>query len=1025
MKSTTRAKDVARSASDSGSGSNTRRLYIERDPCSPLTWARKPSAQRGSSSRKRPRPSPSSPNDRLAVAGGTSKGNILSHRYGTRSATGVLQREATTTAALLAPRGKCVTPRAAATADEVPKTRPSKIGSGRSSKNNTSEMQACPYPLDNTAFRTAHHSSITARGQTTLARTALDLLDRGERISVGEGAAACNNVVSSSSKVFPPGSITSEDQDAGCTRLSIPPEPSASVLSDRSQLSGSSWIGGRCRVRSRLSLKKHCAAPAPAKKSDTGPSNDILHVRPAGSAACGHPSRTSLVRDPRRPSLNCAVPLTVDQYADAERSATPDDRAAAAALLEGKADDHHFIIGKKSTLTSAPQHSTPPILASCPQPQPRPPFVGLKNLGDTCYINVVVQALRACSAVMAPVGVVSFDRGCDGGAMTEKESRSSGRTLRSDERAAIAGQASRTSSTCALESKSTSGSVAIQSSEGSRSEGGHQMIDTLGTLLMEMNVRNRELLGLYPGCDGAQGPNAVAPPAVLCDASLNHPRSSKNARAAASVLGGSQPVSQQTSPPYAPEYDATVITPSALVELIRYGWRGNGCTSEPIKENDVAQHKRATAARSSFGGFGSGHQCASEFLGKVLDTDICPRVAGRTSGDSTAGSVTEQRDMTDTFSACNFSRAFRGVLCAQTLCVECEKGRASHENFAEIALPPLSARPSGRASHGAFTGEGISAPEQHRTLQGLVETLLDKESLEGQNKVWCEGCRQWTEAVRQSSLHIVPELLALHVRPATGAPIVAPTTRTATPVETSLFKSNERDAKPKKESDDGSSSQALIERTLRIRGDDRCCSRTGNTCSGATGPSREALLETRSRSVCGDDSVRRSDDQTRLEHTERVEGAHLDCIGSRQRQEKGLEPDDANYDLVGIILHKGQTLGSGHYTFVLDTGRHLHSSLPHPSSIAEKSPLAPTSSGVTGSTLDEPAPGTESSRIPVMDVNRIKGRADVTFADSRLVLFDDECVRWLSSTEESVVMGGGGNTGGLGDAFLVFYARSR
>ncbi|CAM9311041.1 unnamed protein product, partial [Sphacelaria rigidula] len=83
-------------------------------------------------------------------------------------------------------------------------------------------------------------------------------------------------------------------------------------------------------------------------------------------------------------------------------------------------------------------------------------------------------------------------------------------------------------------------------------------------------------------------------------------------------------------------------------------------------------------------------------------------------------------------------------------------------------LPPL--LHNGIESESGIHGEGLPScePREPCTLQRLVETVLGSESLGGVNKVWCEACRQWTEAERRSSLHRFPRLLSLHVRQATA-----------------------------------------------------------------------------------------------------------------------------------------------------------------------------------------------------------------------------------------------------------------
>ncbi|CAN0194136.1 unnamed protein product [Laminaria digitata] len=392
------------------------------------------------------------------------------------------------------------------------------------------------------------------------------------------------------------------------------------------------------------------------------------------------------------------------------------------------------------------------------------------------------------------------------------------------------------------------------------------VLAALGNLLKEMKTHNRALPALASGDDDL--PQLAAPPALAAPSLSEDAATHSETGTPADAQGGSETAAISETrrlrepPPLTPGLLRTVglsakaISPIALVDLIHEGWLSAGRGSGRVQAGRE-RYRGRLADRKASADFGSGQQCASELLGKLLDLPAA--TAGVPSGGEAApcSSSSRGRDMHDGPSG--LIEAFRGALCARTTCVECERDRATREEFTELTLPPLPPQrppPSpNRAAEmvSAAAVEATAAADNHSqserlTLEGLVDAVLGSETLDGRSK-------------------------------------------------------------------------------------------------------------------------------------------------------KLGESEDVRYELVGIILHKGQTLGSGHYTFARHTGA---SARPVEQRSRQRPQHWSSALGVGGGAGNG---------------------LDFSTNKKAFAFFDDACVRWLSPEEECNVFRGGGPGGGLGEAFLVFYAR--
>lgn len=166
-------------------------------------------------------------------------------------------------------------------------------------------------------------------------------------------------------------------------------------------------------------------------------------------------------------------------------------------------------------------------------------------------------------------------------------------------------------------------------------------------------------------------------------------------------------------------------------------------------------------------------------------------------------------------------------------------------------------------------------------------------------------------------------------------------------------------------------------------------------------------------------------------------GTQEGARGQEDRASGGLgDSEDVRYELVGIILHKGQTLGFGHYTFARHTGatsRSVDENSPQrPPHCSSALGLGAGEEGIVPPPREAGVGSLESESVSAAATGGVHGSVGEGVArigigcptnKHAFALFDDACVRWLSPKEERNVFRGGGSGGGLGEAFLVFYAR--
>ncbi|MEQ2167659.1 hypothetical protein GOODEAATRI_006350, partial [Goodea atripinnis] len=95
-------------------------------------------------------------------------------------------------------------------------------------------------------------------------------------------------------------------------------------------------------------------------------------------------------------------------------------------------------------------------------------------------------------------------------------------------------------------------------------------------------------------------------------------------------------------------------------------------------------------------------------------------------------------------------KLFQGRLVLRTRCLECESFTERREDFQDISVPVLNDQPS--------------SPEDLSEGEALYSQFASVERIVGEDKYFCETCRHYTEAERSLLFDKTPEVITIHLK---------------------------------------------------------------------------------------------------------------------------------------------------------------------------------------------------------------------------------------------------------------------
>uniref|UniRef100_A0AAV1UV29 Ubiquitin carboxyl-terminal hydrolase n=1 Tax=Peronospora matthiolae TaxID=2874970 RepID=A0AAV1UV29_9STRA len=116
---------------------------------------------------------------------------------------------------------------------------------------------------------------------------------------------------------------------------------------------------------------------------------------------------------------------------------------------------------------------------------------------------------------------------------------------------------------------------------------------------------------------------------------------------------------------------------------------------------------------------------------------------------------------------CTVHQHFSGVLRSQLACVGCGSASRKFDPFLDVSLSLIDGlNIIGNSENGEGRGReevsyGLSSAIN---LESLLLQYADKEELEGTNQVYCRRCSKYQNSYKSLNLHVLPDVLVLHIR---------------------------------------------------------------------------------------------------------------------------------------------------------------------------------------------------------------------------------------------------------------------
>lgn len=106
-------------------------------------------------------------------------------------------------------------------------------------------------------------------------------------------------------------------------------------------------------------------------------------------------------------------------------------------------------------------------------------------------------------------------------------------------------------------------------------------------------------------------------------------------------------------------------------------------------------------------------------------------------------------------------RLFQGQLVLRTRCLECESFTERREDFQDISVPVLDDQPS---SPDDLSEVSPDPKPELKTLKWAIGQFASVERIVGEDKYFCETCHHYTEAERSLLFDKTPEVITIHLK---------------------------------------------------------------------------------------------------------------------------------------------------------------------------------------------------------------------------------------------------------------------
>ncbi|NXU66186.1 UBP1 hydrolase, partial [Horornis vulcanius] len=395
----------------------------------------------------------------------------------------------------------------------------------------------------------------------------------------------------------------------------------------------------------------------------------------------------------------------------------------------------------------------PPSLVSCEKKDNMLPFVGLNNLGNTCYLNSVLQVLYFCPGFKTGVkhlyNIISKKRESS---KDEGEQKAEKGSCKEDPLASY-------ELICSLHSLILS----VEQLQASFLLNPEKYTDELATQPRRLLNTLRELNPMYEGY-------------------LQHDAQ----EVLQCILGNIQETCQLLKKEELNKLP--VEEPAAqLEEKPNQNSESNGSVS-PAEEEDpsLGGHGGDAAKEKLLKGNGKRKSDAeggnAKKKSKVSKEQIAAEENQRQTRSKRKATGEKMENQTDAIAKCSHGKGtekepkkegtelavfelveklFQGQLVLRTRCLECECFTERREDFQDISVPVQEDELSKSEESSEISPEPKT---EMKTLKWAISQFASVERIVGEDKYFCENCHHYTEAERSLLFDKMPEVITIHLK---------------------------------------------------------------------------------------------------------------------------------------------------------------------------------------------------------------------------------------------------------------------